>query len=287
MDLPDDDHLSRSVTELGEPDALFHISHGRFVAKLSLGIGLIVLGLVGNYFWWFHGPANFDAIISHLLLVLPFSGAALLLHMYRQRGLYVLVYPTGLLRLRRGEIDSFPWREVAHVLLKVQRATGAELTRGPDGAPLACWLPAEVPTFQLWNAGLSVARDDGVVVHLGPALTDYDRLAEEVQKRTFAVAWPLVWAGFLDGKVLAFGGLEVSRGGMRHGGKFLPWRDVKELSVAQGKLSVKQGGKWLPWILLDIHTIPNPHILFALATEAQRWAVTSPPLGEPKPNVAG
>lgn len=287
MDLPDDDHLTRSVTELGEPDALFHISNGRFLTKLVLGLGLIGLGVVGNYFWWMQGPANFDAVFAHFLIVIPFLGVALLWHMYRQRGLYVLVYPTGLLRLRRGEVDSFPWGEVAHVRLKVQRATGAEFTRHPDGSPAACWLPAEVPTFQLWNAGLTVAREDGVVVHLGPALTDYDRLAEEVQKRTFAVAWPLVWAGFLDGKVIAFGDIEASRAGMRHGGKFIPWHEVKELAVAQGMLSVKQGGKWLPWIATAIQTVPNPHILFALVAEARRWAVTSPPLGEPKPHAAG
>lgn len=288
MDLPDDDHLTRSVTELGEPDALFRISNGRFLAKLGLGVGLVVLGAAGNYYWWVHGPANFDAIVAHFLILVPFFGVALLWHMYRQRGLYVLVYPTGLLRLRRGEVDSFPWREVEHVRLKVQRASGAELTRGPDGAPVACWLPAEVPTFRLWDAGLSVARDDGVVAHLGPALTDYDRLAEEVQKRTFAVAWPRVWADFLDGRAVAFGDIEASRAGMRHGGKFIPWADVKELSVAQGRLSVKRGGKWLPWILLDIHTIPNPHVLFALAVEAGRhWAAAPPPVGEPKHGAAG
>lgn len=286
MDLPDDDHLQRSVTELGEPDALFRIGRGRFLAKLTIGLALLAGGVAGNYFWWVHGPGNFDAIVAHILLVLPISGAALLWHMYRERGLYVLVYPAGLLRLRRGEVDSFPWREVEFVRLKVQRAAGAEFVRAADGTPVACWLPVDVPTFQLWNAGLSVARGDGVAAHLGPALTDYDHLAEEVQRRTFAHLWPVVWGQFLAGAAVPFGDLELSRGGMRHGGKFLRWADVKELSVAQGRLSVKQGGKWLPWILMDVHAVPNPHVLFALAIEAQRSAVASPPVGEPQPGAA-
>ncbi len=286
MDLPDDDHLHRSVTELGEPDALFRISRTRFLAKLSLGILLLIYGVVANYFWWVHGPATFGHFELFLLIVVPLSGGALLLHMYRERGLFVLIYETGLLRLRRGEVDSFPWREVDHVRLKVQRATGVELDRSPDGTPIACWLPAEVPTFQLWNASLTVAREDGVTVHFGPALTDYDRLAEEVQKRTFAFVWPLVWSGFLDGKVLLFGDIEVSRAGMRHAGKFLPWTDMKEMTVAQGKLSIKQSGKWLPWIVTDVHGIPNPHVLFALAIEAQRAAVSGL-LRQPKPAHGG
>jgi hypothetical protein len=170
--------------------------------------------------------------------------------------------------------------------LKVQRTSGAELTRGPDGAPTACWLPAEVPTFQLWNASLSVARGDGIEAHFGPALTDYPLLAEEVQKRTFAYLWPVVWERFQAGIPIPFGTLELSRSGVRHAGKFLRWVDIKELTVAQGKLSIKQGGKWLPWAILDVHAIPNPHILFALSTEAQRTAFADP-LSQPKPGAAG
>jgi hypothetical protein len=287
MDLPDDEHLTRSVTELGEPELLFRISRGRFLTKLGLGVLLLLYGVVANYLWWWvWGAGNLDHFVILLLFVLPLSGGALLWHMYRHRGLYVLVYPTGLLRLRRGEVDSFPWREVDHIRLKVQRSTGAEIDRGPDNSPVSCWLPAEVPTFQLWNAGLSVAREDGVEAHFGPALTDYTLLAAEVQKRTFAVLWPLIRERFLSGAPIPFGNLELSRAGVRHAGKFLRWSDVKELAIAQGKLSIKQGGKWLPWALLDVNTIPNPHILFALATEAQRTAFLDP-LSQPRPGAKG
>lgn len=284
MDLPKDEHLQQSVTELGDPEAMFHISGSRFLAKLSLGVLLLLFGVIGNYFWWVHGPATFGHFELLLLIVLPLTGAGLLWHMYRQRGLYVLIYQTGLLRLRRGEVDSFPWREVDHIRMKVQRAGAVTIDRGPDGTPVASWLPADVPTFQLWNAGLSIAREDGIEAHFGPALTDYDRLAEEVQKRSFAFLWPLVWERFLAGMPISFGDLELTRLGIRHVGKFLRWDDVKEMSVAQGKLSIKQGGKWLPWVLLDFHGIPNPHVLFALATEAQR----TPPVAEaqPKPRRA-
>ncbi|MCE9564962.1 MAG: hypothetical protein K8U57_23250 [Planctomycetes bacterium] len=284
MDNSDDDHLTRSMTELGDPEALFRISRGRFIAKLTLGVLLLVYGVIANYLWWVEGVGNFGFghIELLLLIVLPLSGGTLLIHMYRERGLYVLIYPTGLLRLRRGEVDSFPWKEVDHVQMNVQRAAEAEIDRGIDGEITACWLPAEVPTFQLWKAGLTITREDGVTVHFGPALTDYDLLAEEVQKRTFQSIWPLVWAGFLDGKTIAFGDIEATPGGLRYSGKFLPWRDLKEITIAQGKLSIKQGGKWLPWVLLDVNGVPNPHILFALVEEAQRMPVL-PPLMEPKP----
>src|SRR6266545_718972 len=263
------DHLERAVTELGEPEALFRVSRGRFLAKLAIGVLLILFGVVANYLWWVPGPARFDHIIFHLLYILPLFGGALLVHMYRNRGLLILIYPTGLLRLRRGEVDSVPWGEVERVQLKVQRAD-PEFTRDHDGDPLACWLPADVPTFKLWDAGLTIARRDGVEVHIGPALSEYDVLAEEVQKRTFAKLWPGVRDRFRAGDRIDFGELEVSAAGLRHGGRLLPWREVKEITVAQGHLSLKQVGKWLPWALVGIGSVPNPHLLFALADEARR-----------------
>ncbi|WP_439623750.1 DUF6585 family protein [Gemmata sp.] len=285
MDYADDDHLTRSLTELGDPDALFGISRGRFLAKLGLGLGLMLFGVVANYFWWFRGPAGFGHLELLVLIVVPLSGGAMLVHMYRERGLHVLVYPAGLLRLRRGEVDSFPWREVDHVLLNVNRAGDAEFVRGADGEPLACWLPVDVPTFQLWKAGLTVARGDGVAAHFGPALTDYAALAEEVQRRTFEALWPEVWANFAAGRTIEFGDIEATRRGLQYNGKALPWADVKELAVAQGKLSVKQGGKWLPWVLVDVKEVPNPHLLFALVSEARRLAL-APQLGEPPARAA-
>jgi len=274
MDSLDDDHLNRSVTELGEPDALFQISRGRFLAKLTIGVSLILLGLAANYLWWFEGPGRIDHFAIALLFSIPITGVWLLWHMYRQRGLNILIYPTGLLRLRRGEVDSFPWKDVDHVRVKVQRAAAVETAHDEDGTLIACWLPVDVPTFQLWNAGLTVAREDGVETQLSAALTDYARLAEEIQKRTFAILWPDVWKRFLTGVPIAFGDLEVSLAGVRHVGKFIRWFDLKELTVLQGKLRIKQGKKWFPVVLMDVFAIPNPHILFALVREAQRATVS-------------
>ncbi len=284
MDLPYDDHLHRAVTELGEPEALFHISTGRFLAKLALGVLLVLFGLVANYLWWFQGPATFDHLVIHLLYIVPLSGVVLLYHMYRNRGLYILIYPAGLLRLRRGEVDSFPWADIERVSLKVVRAEGAEFTRDPDGEPVACWLAADLPTFKLWDSGLTVARSDGTEAHLGPALSDYAALAEEVQKRTFAALWPALRAHFRNGTRLAFGELELDPDGLHHNGKLLRWRDLKEVVIAQGMLSIKQAGKWLPWSLVGMSSIPNPHLLFAALDEAHR--AYARPRREPKPQEA-
>lgn len=275
-----DDHLTRARTELGEPEALFQVSRGRFLAKLGLAVLLLLYGIVANYLWWVHGPATFGHFELLLLVVVPLSGFALLWHMYRNRGLFVLIYPSGLLRLRRGEVDSFPWAEIERIRVKVQRTEGAEFARDAAGNLVACWLPAEVPTFQLWNANLAVARLDGIEAHFGPALTDYQQLAEEVQRRTFGSLWAVAWGDFRAGQPVHFDDVEVTPEGLRSGKKFIPWKELKELSVAQGKLTVKQVGKWLPWLLKDVSTVPNPHILFALVAEARSRRAAAA-MGEP------
>jgi hypothetical protein len=284
----DPDDFTRAVAELGDPDAVFRISRGRFLAKLWLGVGLILGGAAVGALAFAFGVGGL-AVFGKFVLTLPVFGVILLVQMYRQRGLLVLVYPTGLLRLCRGEVTSFPWDEVKEVRLKVQRAA-PEVEADDAGNVTACWLPAEAPTVQIWNAKLVVVRKDGTEATFGPALADYPRLAELVQRRTFPAAWAEARARFRAGEPVAFGDpdlglrdLEVTPTGLRFATQslprkkalpelFLPWKKFKEVVLAQGMLSVKQVGRWVPWLMLDIRHVPNPHVLFPLVAEARRLA---------------
>jgi hypothetical protein len=282
MTEPGDDDFSRAVAELGDPDAVFHVSRGRYQAKLWVGVGLIlgtaaVLGL-----GWFVGLGLAAlGFAGKLIFTPPVIGAVILVTMYRQRGLVVLVYPTGLLRLQRGAVESYPWDEVSEVRLKLQQADPPKTRYADDGTPTGCWFKAEVPSLMLWKAGLVVERDDGVEAHLGPALADYDALVREVQRRTFPRLWAAAWGKFCDGEPVAFGDLEVTATGLRHGGKRLPWRDFKEFTVSQGKLSVKKVGGWVPWLMLDTNKVPNLHVLYPLVEEAHRLRTDPAPAARP------
>lgn len=270
MSWQENDHVTRSVLELGDPDALYRVRPGRFFAKLALGVSLLLFGVIGNYIWWMHGPATFGHLELFVLIILPLMGATLLWHMYRNRGLNVLVYPSGLLRLLRGEVDSFPWHDIATVHIKTQNAGEPVLERNEQGELVACWLPAEAPMFQIWNAGVIVTRSDGVDVHLGPALSDYNELAADVQRRSFAVQWPAAWSKFQEGIPLLFDDLMVSSAGITFEKNFITWRQLGDVGVSQGKLSIKQSGKWLPWRLRDISAVANPHLLMGLLIEGKR-----------------
>jgi hypothetical protein len=278
MSLPGDDHLSLATAELGTPDALFQISRGRYLAKLWIGIGLILVGLAAIGLIWIIGAAGF-AVLAKFLLAPPVFGALVLWHMYRNRELFVLVYPTGLLRLCRGEVESYPWAEIRHIQLKVQRVESPEFQYDLAGNIKVCWLPVEVPSVQMWNAGLTVVRADGAEAHFGAALADYERLAEEIQKRTFSAGWAEALAQFREGEPVVFGDIEVLPTGIRFAKKSLAWERVREVNIAQGMLSIKRSGRWLPWIVRTIHDVPNPHVLFALIAEARK-PFAAAPIGE-------
>lgn len=266
----ENENLHRSMLELGEPDALYRVQPGRFFVKLGLGAALLLFGVLANYWWWVHGPATVGHLQLIVLVLFPVMGATLLWHLYRHRGLHVLLYPTGMLRLIRGEVDSFPWKDIVMVHFRVRNAAEAEYQRDHAGRITSCWLPVEVPVFKIWDAGLVVTRSDGVSVQLGPVLSNYESLAEEVQCRSFATLWPAVRDHFRSGLPLLFDDIEVSSAGITSDNKFLPWRKVGDMLVSQGKLSIKQKGKWLPWRIKDMNLVPNPHVLFALITEAKR-----------------
>lgn len=269
-----DDPLELAADRLGPPDAAFHVSPGRFAAKLAVGVGLLLYGVVANYVWWVHGPARFDHFVLLILFAPPASGVSLLWHVVRTRGLHVLVYPTGLLKVHAGVVESFPWAEVAEVSVRTDAAT-VEIERDESGDIRACWLAVEPPLFQIWKAGLTLRRSDGTDVSLTPALADYAGLAERVQRATFAELWPAARARFLAGDAVRFGDFAASAGGLAFADKVIPWADIKAVATSQKMLSVTRTGGWVPWAVKDLHAVPNPHVLLALVALA-RPAATDP-----------
>jgi hypothetical protein len=263
--VPDaDDDLTRATHELGDPDALFQVSAARHRLKLFTAVGLLVFGLVANYLWWVHGPGRKGFFEVKLLIVPVVIGAGLLVHMWRNRGLSVLVYPTGVLRLRRGEVESFPWADVAEVRVKGDAADHPQVRWAADGHVTAGWVPMAAPTFQVWGTWLQVKRTDDADAKFSSALADFPDLAERVQRGTFALLWPKALAELSAGRPVAFGDLTAEPGGLRKGKHFLAWADVKEMAVSQKHLSIKRKGGWLPWQTLDLASVANPHVLFAV-----------------------
>lgn len=262
---PPEDAVARATRELGAPEALFAVSPKWVRAKLAVGLGLVAYGLIANYLWFAHGPGRVGHVQVELLILPPIIGAGLLVFLYRNRGLRVMVYPTGLLRLRPGEAESVPWAEVREVVLKGEPDGPPVLRWGSDGKPTDGWIPLKVPVAQTWTTAVQVTRTDGVEVVFRPALADYPALVERVQRGTFAALWPAALQTLAGGREVRFGDLAVSARELKFGDKSLPWADVAEVAVTGRTVAVKRHGGWLPWFAKELSAVPNPHLLLAVA----------------------
>jgi hypothetical protein len=267
-----DNQLERVIQELGEPDASYGVGPARFLAKLFAGIGLLLGGcaLIGAVFGFGLGGAA--AFFHKFLILLPVSGGLVLWNVYRSRGLHVLLYPTGLLKFQRGDVESFPWGEIETVRLKTDQGS-VELVRDETGALVDCWVSVEAPLVQFWKAGVTVARADGSSARLTPAVEGYADLAERVQRATLADALAKAVQRYRAGEPVAFGPFTINWGGLEMAGKLLPWPDLAEIALAGKNLTVKRKGKWLAWATHDLEQVPNPHAFLALVDQARRTAV--------------
>lgn len=271
-----DNPLELASDRLGPPDAVYHVSPGRFAAKVAVGLGLVLYGCIANYLWWVPGPARFDHLALAILFAPPISGVSLLWHVLRTRGLHVLVYPTGLLRVHGGEVESYLWAEIEEVRVRADAAE-VEIETDDAGNVTACWLGVDPPHFQIWKAGVTICRTDGAAVTLTPALADYSGLAERVMRATFTEQWPATLAKYRAGGTVQFGDFAVNWGGLTFREKqVLPWTELKSASVSHKVVSVTRKSGWVPWAVLDLQEVPNPHLFFALIAEVGRQTGTEP-----------
>jgi hypothetical protein len=267
-----DNQLERVIEELGEPDAEYGVGPARFWAKLFAGLGLLVGGvaLIGLVFGL--GFAAAAGFFHKFLILLPVSGVLVLWNVYRSRGLHVLLYPTGLLKFQRGEVESFPWGEIETVRLKTDQGS-VEAVRDEAGAAAECWVAVEAPLVQFWKAGLTVARADGSSARLTPAVEGYADLVERVQRATLPDVLAKAMAKYRAGEAVAFGPLTVTWAGLESAGKLLPWPDLAEIALAGKNLTVKRKSKWLAWATHELEQVPNPHAFLTLVDRARRLAV--------------
>lgn len=279
----DDASVGLARSELGEPDALFKVSRRWLRAKLYLGVGLIAYGVVANYLWWTFGPGRFGHVQFELLVLPPIVGVGLLVFMYRNRGLRVLVYPTGLLRLRADEVESYPWERVKELRLKCDPAGDPEFDTDAAGRLVGCRVPVKVPSVQMWNAWFELELDDGTQARFGPALADYAELAARVQDAVFAVRWPAAVEAVAGGGAVAFGdGLTATPAGLTAGKQSIPWADVGDVAVSGRTLAVKKKAGWLPFYAKDVAGVPNLPVLLGLARQMRPAVEVKADSPEPK-----
>jgi len=260
------DPLDVTRDRLGEPEATFRLSPGRFWAKFTLGSLLVAYGVVANVLAWQWGVWGVDHAKLLVLFAPPVTGLSILRHLFANRGLAFLVYPTGLVRVRGGELQAFPWGDLDELTVRAESVTPLVLTDA--GRVTDCRLLVASPTLRLNAAAVTLKRRDGESVEVTAAVANYPELAEEITSRTFAEAWPALVADLFAGGSRVFGPWVASQAGLRFEVAVVPWGELK-LGPIAGKLFTidhpgRRPGRWAA----PLESIPFPHLLVALLAVA-------------------
>jgi hypothetical protein len=260
--------LSEPVARLGTPNEVFNIPRSHAARKAVSGISLIVGGGIANYIYFvvFNMPIGLDVHMLYLFLFGPIiTGVGLMYAAWRDRGLWVLIFPMGILRWQRGEVVAFPWAEVREITFyRVVECDRPKRKAGPNREIITSWLPIAKMGSRTLGAHLIIRREDAAEAILPSSVGEFRRLCQVVQEETFRLMWPKVWARFIDGSRVKFGDLALSLAGISRDGDLLPWYELEDALVQNGKLVIRARRMHKPWLEVALHNLPNPHVFAAL-----------------------
>ncbi|MEV5703522.1 DUF6585 family protein [Actinoallomurus sp. NPDC052274] len=77
------------------------------------------------------------------------------------------------------------------------------------------------------------------------------------------------------GQTLTFGDISISREAVWASGKTVPWVQIQEIKVKDGRVSLRVHGKWLSLTTTMVRSIPNFFVFYALA-ERLRLSAAGP-----------
>jgi hypothetical protein len=164
---------------------------------------------------------------------------------------WVRVYEEGL-KFQAGRREhKYRWDEVTNV-----NRTEMDIV-GPDGRR----------TPMTRSAWVSLRFADGTGISFDPALSDYDKLARNVQQAAAAHQLAAAAAELGEGGK-EFGPVHISRKGVKAEGKFFAWKEVRWLAVHNGELCAHhECTKWRP---IPLNYIPNYLVMLSLVRELGR-----------------
>jgi hypothetical protein len=245
--------VASKVESLGPPQAEFSVSAASFTRQVlgavllaGLGMAMIVMPLS---IIWFRAVAETFILFKLVILGLIFlSGAVFLVQRaYRNRGLRVLVYPEGLVRLHRGEAQALFWDEVD--LVSHKRPTGH-------------WA-----RFAQGKLVLTLKRSNGTELSFDDSLPDLQRLGTIVHRETLEHLLPRTLGAIDNGSGVTFGKVHLSRKGIHNSIETVAWTKLKPLRVENDRFYIEKQGNWLPWHNGSISETPNFHVLQAVVKE--------------------
>jgi hypothetical protein len=246
MDFDEPEDISEKLAALGEPKAEFTVGSRVLARNLILAPVLVLAGLGIEFLVFRFIGHSFELIMLGMGLVL--TGVMLVVRAYRNRGLRVLVFAEGLVRVRGEEGQAMFWDEV-DVLWRKKTEGHWEV---------------------IWKGSLSylVQGADRKALKFDDAIPRLAELGRIIQRETFAHLWQRYFAAYEKGATLDFGKIRLSQRGISTDTGKLAWGDVQEVKFDENQVAVSKKGKWGSWFQSKVSEIPNYHVCKAIIERA-------------------
>ena len=261
--------LATAVSDLGAPESLHRTSPSSTWRRGGWGTLILLAGFALNIWYWMFTPHK-NVLVMFAVIGIPLGGLTLLLALLRDRGIWVMCFPSGLLRWQRGAIMSLPWDEITGLSLHgVTRCAAFTGTADAGGTPVTGWIPLDPIADRVLGPVVRVYRADGQFADFPSSLTEFALLSRRLQEQVFLAQWPSVCREFADGARLRFGVFTARRDALYFAGSPLRWGAAEDAMIAGGQLQIRARGLWKPWADAPLDRVLNPHLLLALFVLAE------------------
>jgi hypothetical protein len=243
---PDEEEVLDPLATLGEPKAEFAVRGWTLIRNIILAPLLIVAGIAIEILVFCFLHHSFEIIMLGAGLTL--TGIMLVVRAYRNRGLRVLVFAEGVVRVCRGEGQAMLWEEIDTLWRKK--------TEGH-------W---EI----IWKGSLSyiIESAGGKKIQFDDAIPKLADLGKILQKETFPYLWQRYLAAYEKGSTLDFHKIRVNQTSLSADSGKLAWSEVQEIKFDENQLTVTKKGKWTSWFQCKVADLPNYHVCKPLIERA-------------------
>jgi hypothetical protein len=239
--------LHTTAYQLG--DLLGTYRHSRS-ASIWLGIRLALIlfgGLILLAAWSTSstGDLRFLAGIGALWLLL--SILAIVQWRYKHH-FCVAVYQAGLIYSRPREVIAIRWEDITAIIQQHRQST-------LNGVPLGMFY-----TFIIQTATGRSFKFTNMVEEIA-------LLGTHIQRATFPHLYSQALTRYQQGQIVSFGKLGINHAGLQLGQKKLAWPQLRDITLQDDSVRIRQQSKWLAWRSISITDVANIHVALPLIEE--------------------
>lgn len=224
----------------------------------AIVISILVLAILLPISFMF--GTRVTSVPGNILPLLPILFVALILtwaivSTYKQRNLRVLIYEQGLIHLGREAQQVIRWEQIAYVWHKITASTTTSTSS--DGA---------TSTSTSYTHEYIVQCFDGSMLTLDSTFSRLQEIGKQIEIASAGFLLPGAQQAFNTGQPLVFGTLAVNQTGITCQNKYLPWNELKRLTIDErtGDIAIKKHGKWFGWGAARLSDVPNIEVFKAL-----------------------